>query len=267
MFREADDKMPLKKALLYVLFSVIIIWGTLFLTWLIHRAILVKRSQDPRYNIVALVQTTQGTNTLQNWQIAELLDLSCDNRQNLYMFDPKEASDKLMGHSCIQKANVRRQPPGIILVDYLLREPVAYLAEYSNVAVDKERYPFLHRPYFTPKILPELYIGANDLTFFSPLDSDEALLAFRLLDSAKKILPYRIRRIDTQNAYKKNAGMREVIVIVDEGKKERILRMNPHGFDASLATFMELHSTFEGINPSCESQIIDLRTPSIALVK
>ncbi len=267
MFREADEKIPLKKALSYVALSVIIIWGSLLTAWLIHRAILVKRSSDPRYTIVALVQTSQGQHTLQNWQISELLDLSRDRPQNLYKFDTKEAEARLMNNSCFQRATVRRQPPGIILVDYLLREPVAHLGEYSNVAVDKELFPFALRPFFTPKNLPVLFIGANDLCYFSPLASDEAQLAFKVLDAAQKAIPYPIKSIDTRNAYKRNAGLQEVIVVINEGEKERFLRMKPCAFEKTLKEYALLQPTFASINQASPTQIVDLRTPSIALVK
>ena len=269
MYSEPERKIPLKRAIGYVVLSVCIIWGSLIGTWLVHKTVLQKRQKDPRYAIVGLVQTCPQKECLSNWQLTELLDISRDKPQNLYSFDAVQASTALLQCPVIKKAVCRRQPPGIIHVDYVVREPCALLADYSNVALDRDQFCFPLRPYFTPKRLPELYLGVGELSYNKPLDSKEANLAFKVLDYAKTILPpsCRIVRIDTNKAFAKSAGVQEVVVALEDGGRTRYLRLNPLTYQKSLNRYTSLQDVFDQINSSCPTQIIDLRSPSIALVK
>ena len=268
MYSEPERKIPLKKAIGYVVLSVCVIWGSLILTWLLHKALVQKRQINPRYNIVALVQTCHQREALQNWQLAELLDISRDKPQNIYSFDPIEANRRLLRCPVIKKVNCRRLPPGIIHVDYQVREPKALLADFSNVALDADRYCFLLRPYFTAKKLPEVYLGVNELSYSVPLETREAALAFNVLDYISAELPdYRIVRIDTHNAYINNAGLQELVVVLEKGEKTRYLRASSRDYKKAINTYKKLIGTFDTINPASLIQIIDLRCPSIALVK
>ncbi|MCE5293750.1 MAG: hypothetical protein LLF94_03955 [Chlamydiales bacterium] len=268
MYSEPERKIPLKKAIGYVVLSVCIIWGSLILTWLLHKALVQKRQVNPRYNIVALVQTCPQREALQNWQLAELLDISRDKPQNLYAFDTVKANKTLLQCPVIKKVNCRRLPPGIVHVDYQVREPKALLADFSNVALDADRYCFALKPYFTAKKLPEIYLGLNELSYSVPLETREAALAFNVLDYIHTQLPNcRIIRIDTHNAYINNAGLQELVVVLEEGTKTRYLRATSRDYKKSIDAYKQLISTFDTINPASLIQIIDLRSPSIALVK
>ncbi len=269
MYSGPVQKIPLKRAIGYVLLSVFVIWGSLILTWLLHRSLLEERQQNSSYNIVALVQTCPQKEALQNWQLAELLQLSRDEPQNLFTFDTKVATAALLACPVVKKATCRRQPPGIVHIDYKVREPCALLANTSNVALDSERFCFPLRPYFTPKILPELYVGEVDVSYGASLDSKEATLAFSVLDYVKKGLPVscRIIRIDTHNAYAKSAGIQEVVVVLEQSDKTRYIRFDPRTFKESFDCYKDLSITFDQINSASREQIIDMRSPSIALVK
>lgn len=269
MYNEPERKIPLKRAVGYVVLSVCIIWGSLILTWLVHKAVLQKRQLDARYTIAAIVQTCPQKERLQNWQLAEMLNISRDVPQNLYVFDPALATSTLLACPVIKKASIRRQPPSIVHIDYVCREPYALLADFSNCALDRERVCFPLKPYFTPKRLPELYLGVRELTYNMPLETKEASLAFKVLEYAKSALPgtCRIVRIDTHNAYVKSAGVQEVVVVLEDGGRTRYLRLAPQTFQKSLDTYIAHHSIFNQVNSSLPEQIIDLRSPSIALVK
>lgn len=269
MYNEPEQKIPLKRAIGYVVLSVCIIWGSLIVTWLIHKAVLQKRQLDARYTIAAIVQTCPQKERLQNWQLAEMLKLSRDMPQNLYVFDPAAASATLIACPVIKKASIRRQPPSIVHIDYVCREPCALLADFSNVALDRERVCFPLKPYFTPKRLPELYLGMQELSYNMPLETKEACLAFKVLDYAKNALPAssRIVRIDTHSAFAKSAGVQEIVVVLEEASRKKYLRLAPQTFQKSLDIYAEHQGVFNQVNSTIPEQIIDLRSPSIALVK
>lgn len=266
MYNEPERKIPLTRAIGYVVLSVCTIWGSLILTWLVHKAVLQKRQADPRYTIAAIVQTCPQKERLQNWQLAEMLNLSRDKPLNLYAFDPASASATLLRCPAIKKATCRRQPPSIVHIDYVCREPYALLADFSNVALDRERVSFPLRPYFTPKRLPELYVGVSELSYNTPLETKEASFAFAVLEYAKLVLPAscRIVRIDTHKAF---AKVQEVVVVLEEKQMTRYLRLAPQTYKKSLDTYVAYQSTFDRINSGLPEQIIDFRSPSIALVK
>jgi hypothetical protein len=266
MYNEPERKIPLKLAIGYVLLSVLIIWGSLFLTWIIHKSLVKKRQQNPRYNIVGLVQTSPQKECLTNSQLAELLGLSRDMPQNLYAFDPAAMSQKLLECPSIKKAHIRRQPPSIVHVDYQLRYPEAILADFSNVALDHDRCCFPLRPFFTPKKVPEIYLGMSDVAYGVPLDSKEALLAFKVLDFLN-VRNLMVKRIDTHSAYAKSLGLQEVVVVLQDGPKTRFLRLAPYAYEHALESYLNLKPTLDQINPSSLEQVVDLRSPQIALVK
>lgn len=268
MYSNHEHKIPLRQAIGYVFISVLVIWGSLIATWFLHAWVVQKRQGDSRYTLVALVQTCPQKESLPNWQLLELLELARDKPVNLYTYNSYEAANKLLACPVIKKALCRRLHPGILHVDYHVRTPYALLADFSNTAVDKEKFCFPLRPYFTPKSLPELYLGINELPG-APLDSKEAILAFKILEYLETTHDFltKIVRIDTHKAFIKNAGLQEVVVVLEVGSKTRYLRLNPQDYQHALNNYLVLQSTFDQINPVSPTQIIDLRSPSIALVK
>lgn len=257
MYSESERKIPLKKAVFYVLLSVFVIWGSLIVTWLIHQAVIKSRQNDPRYNIVALAQSCPQALHLETWQLIELLELSRDMPQNLYAFDPAAANSKLMACPVIKKAVCRRQPPCVVHVDYVVREPCALIADFSNVAVDREKFCFPLKPFFTPKRLPKIYLGLTELSYNRALDSKEAELAFKLLDYLEANFSCPITSIDVRNAYAKSAGSQEIVVVLDT----KHLRLSPRDYEAALMRYKALEATIGN------AKIIDLRIPCIALTK
>lgn len=269
MLNDSEKTIPFARAIGYVLLSVLVIWGTLCLTWIVHRAVLKKRQNDDRYKIVALIQSSVQKETLKTAQLVELLGLSRDEPQNLYGFDPRLACEKLLGCPAIKKATCRRLPPGIVLVDYSLREPKAHLADFHNMAIDCEGFTFALMPYVSPKNLPEIYLGISDLVDEQSLDSPEATLAIAILDYCEASLPKttKLIRIDTHSAYAKSAGLREVVIVVEESNRKRFLRLKSRDFEQSLQAYIALKETFDQLAKDNLVQVIDLRCPSIALIR
>ncbi len=269
MYSAPDHKIPLKKAIGYVLLSVFIIWGSLFLTWLVHKSVLDSRKQDPRYTVAALVQSCPQYETLENWQLCELLELSRDKAPNLYDFDPKVAASKLLSYPVISKATVRRLPPSIIHVDYTLKEPYVFLSDFSNIALDKERTAFPLKPFYTPKKLPELYLGVESISYNTTLETPEAHIAFRVLAFLETALPntFRILRIDSSKACAKTFGSQEIVVVLEDSGKTRYFRLSPRLYEVAINDYLAHKATLDQINPASLTQILDLRSPNIALVK
>jgi len=262
------------------------------------------RQNDPAYRITALVQTSSEKEPLKTAYLAELLGLSINNPANLYAFDIRAAEKKLLASPLIQKAKVSRRPPNALYIDYEVRRPVAILADYQNVAIDREGYLFPLAPFFSPKELPEIYLGIP--SFGEPEDSFgrsggrwQTPLKNRYLNLAFEVLQtlqgsswsegIRIKRIDVSNAYAPTLGVREIVLLTEEellftqnGRSVRctfpkILRLASKEYAQQLFNFFayrkqmmedyrkQLTSLPE--NGRFAPRIVDLRIPQLAFVE
>lgn len=266
---EVEERIPLKRALGYVLASVVVLWGLVFLTWLVHQRLLGWRQRDPHYKIVAIAQTTTQRERLASWELAELLDLSRNEPQNLYVFDPKLAEKRLLSYPIFKRATCRRLQPGIVHVDYLLREPIAELSDFDNLAIDAEGYVFPLTPYFTPKRLPELSLGLETTPCWNePLKTKTTALAFEIMNFIQCHFPASIHtlRIDTRSAFQRSAGLCEVVLLLQDGPR-RYLRLIADDYEQTLKHYLVLRDTFNSLQKDGQQvQVIDLRSPNIALV-
>jgi hypothetical protein len=265
---EVEQRIPLKRALFYVLASVVIIWGLIVCAWLLHQKLLRVRQKDAHFKIVAIVQTSPQREKLKCWQLAELLNLSRNEPQNLYSFDPALAEKTLLSYPIFKKASCHRLRPGIVHVDYLLKEPIARLADFDNMSVDREGNLFPLSPYFTPKRLPEICVGLQEFSGWQqPLRCSEATLAFKIMGYIESNYPKNIRivRIDTHAAHHPSAGSREVVLLLQDGIL-RYVRLKADDYEKSLYHYKALRDTFTSLQKEGKQQVIDLRCPSIALV-
>src|SRR5206468_998734 len=79
--------------------------------------------------------------------------------KNLYALDLKEAAKALLSSPLIRNAKVKRLPPNTLYVEYEVRKPVCWLADYKNVAIDQEGYLLPGAPFYPPQQMPEIYLG------------------------------------------------------------------------------------------------------------
>ena len=263
------------------------------------------RLEDTRYRIAAIVQTGPEKEALKTAYLAELLDLSADRPVSLYVFDVKEGKKKLEACPMIASATLRRIDPGTLYIDYTVRRPIARLGDYENVAVDKNGYLFPLTPFFSPKNLPEIYLG---LPLFSgekdeqgreggrwqtPLSNKHLQLAFELLralDGAPWREGMRVKRVDVSNAFASSCGQREIVLITEdevlsEGGKTvclfpKLLRLPAKNYGQQLNNFLSLRRSMledyrlqiakvHFTEPAVEfaPRTVDLRLPKLAFIQ
>lgn len=299
-----QEKWPIRKALFVLAGSVLVNLLLSIGAYWIYKDWKLKKRQDDRYNIVAIVQTGPEKEALKTVYLAELLGLSIDAPKNLYAFQLHEAAKALLSSPLIASAKVKRIAPATIYVDYEVRKPIAWLADYSNTAVDKEGYLFPVLPFFPPQEIPEIYLGLPPFNaaadsfgreggrWRTALHSRYLNLAFDLLQTFEGS-PWkeglRIKRIDVSNAFAPSLGRREIVLFTEEEiciKREekevpffftKILRLAPKDYAQQLQNFFALRRTMledyrkqlakveEGTKFS--PRIIDLRVPQLAFVE
>lgn len=262
--------------------------------WLYYLHIRHKRTTDLSYNIVAIVQTGPVKEGLNFIYLSELLDLSVDRPRNLYQFNTSEARRRLLASPLIKTAEVKKILPGTVYVDYTVRQPVAFLADYQNAAIDEEGYLFPFQPFFTPKKLPEFYLGLSEgeVDWGQRLEGRSLSLAFdvyHLLKDAYHLPISQIKKIDVAKAFVTSLGERQIVVTVEDTQEVekggssflvmqmRLLRLNSHSYQEALKNYAVLRDYLieeerKSLETSTPSQavtqrppmVIDLRIPKLA---
>lgn len=297
-------RIPLPKALFGIFISVLLISGSSFVGLLYFQHIRENRRHDPKYQIVALVQTSSDKEGLKTAFLTELLELSIDKPKNLFQFSAKEAQAKLLRFSVIKEAKVNKIRPGIIWVDYSLRKPVAYLGDFSNTFIDADGVPFPVSPFFTPKMLPEVYLGltedvGNDdegairnFQWGTPLQNRKTALAFTVIDTANKYCCGDftfLARVDVSKAFAQSYGQRQIVIVLEDRlEKEvegqpilsinpKILRLSTENYEYQLKNYVVLQSylreqeskSFDDHSTHLQqgkSTVVDLRLTDLAFI-
>lgn len=289
-------KLTLSQSLLWIFFSAVAInaiaytgiKGVLF--WKKMRGI------DHRVPIKAIVQTGPQKEALKTGYLAELLDLSIDKPTLSSDFDVKEADKKLVESPVIKEAKVKIKEPGILYIDYTTRQPIALLLDYENVALDQEGCPFPVAPFFTPKKLPEIYLGMEEeLEWNRPITGEKIELAFALLEMINGPIVgdlFNVKRIDVSSACEMSYGRREIVLFAQDeiyipfqGKEvrfviPRILRLPTKKYAQELGNYLkfreqrlekekaELKLPKEGQTiVQCPTVTIDLRISQLAFIE
>jgi len=250
--------------------------------------------------VEAIVQTGPQKEALKTAYLAELLGLSADRPCPMERFDVEKARARLLRSPLISRAEVKRIPPNTVYVDYTVRQPIAWVANYRNAALDKEGVVFPFAPFFAPKNLPGLYLGAlaHPVRWGCTLRGKELDLALDVLRAVTDLSvcdQLHVVRIDVSQAFAKSYGRRELVLTIEdrmtlrrEGKDvpcviPRLLRLSPKHYAQGLGNYLKLREQlFEEENKQLlsgalaqsetdvlhiKAQVLDFRLSQLAFVK
>lgn len=302
-----QEKFSLTKSFLWIFLSTLVVSGSVYTTYFCYQKFNHSRETDPHYQIVSILQSTKKGEPLKCEYLAELMGLSVDKPENIYSFDLDQAEKDLLQSPLIESVSVKKIYPGTIFVDYAVREPVAFLGDYENIAMDANKYLFPVSPFFSPKKLPEVYLGLppfgakDDGTgreggaFNSPLANkyiDLALSVFRVLERPEFRSCFWVKRIDVSKAFAESYGRREIVVTIEHDTTfdyhhrkiscifPRILRLHAKEYLQQLYNYLSLSEqmmkdyerqiTLSANAPDTlqfESRTVDLRIEKLAFVQ
>lgn len=250
-----------------------------------------ERLRSEKYRIAAIIQTGPEKEALKTVYLAELLGLSADQPTQLYALDLKKATQKLLSSPLIAHAKIKRMPPSTLYIDYEVRKPIAWLADFKNMAIDKEGFLFPVVPFFSPKNLPEIYLGLPS-AFSAQVKGPSFQLALQILhflETAPWKEGLHIKRVDVSNAFAPSLGQREVVLFTEEELSFRgeahevlcifpkILRLAPKDYTQQLSNFFSLRRTMMEdyrrqladikTGGKFAPRIVDLRIPQLAFVE
>lgn len=285
-----NKQLSVKSAVLWIFLSTILVSGSALgiISYINYKN--KQRSQEAQYNIIAIVQTTPDQERLKSFYLAELLQLSIDNPTNLFAFNIQEAKKKLLLTAVIKEVYLKRQPPGTLYLDYVLRKPIAYLSDYTNTLIDDEGVIFPFRPFFTPKKLPEIYLGLDQksIVLGKPVNHQKVKLALYLLQFINNHFccnsNLQLTRIDVSNAFADSKGQRQTVVLMEERMEFKrddkihtmtipyILRISLPNYRQEFANYAVLRTKLlekikNGDKVGQASIVIDLRIPELALYR
>jgi len=291
------DKIPISQAIVWIVLSTVLISGSVGMSLFYYLHLRDQRTRDPQYEISAILQAGGPKETLKAVFLAELLDLSVDQPTNLYRFNTQEAQQNLLKCPLIAKAELKKIKPSTILVNYTLRQPIAFLGDFTNTAIDEKGFLFPFKPFFTPKKLPEIYLGylkeqQQDI-WGSYLSGEASELAFTLFQLTSKHCCSEstyIRKIDVSKAFAQSYGQRQIILIIEELIERQvegrvllctfpqIVRLSTEHFRQGIANYLVLRPFLkkqalnlpltEDVNlVKGQEVIIDLRIPHLAYIQ
>lgn len=301
-----SKNVPLIHALSWIVLSLFVITGTSYklLTYYLDEG---RQKKDPRLFIISsLIQTGPQKEALRSEYLAELMGLSVDHPVHYKQFSSKMAEKKLLSSPLIQEAHVKQLKPTTIYVDYTVRQPVGWLYDYENVALDKDGYLIPVHPFFPPKNLPEIYIGMQPFgqlpqgdylpvgRWKQPLKGQAVELAFDLLSRLQPLARdlFILKRVDVSHAFEGSYGKKEIVVVIENqiswkvGAKGGIvlfthyLRLSTKNYAQELGNYVELRKKIldedfkkvqlaEGsptLVNGCD-KVIDLRLAQLAFIE
>ncbi len=241
------NKISLRLAFTYIGLSILIFCGIPFLYVRAGEKRQQMSHNSAAYEIQYLAQTGPVKEALKTAHLEELLQLSSDNPHNLFAYSLTDGENLLMQSVLFEKVKLIREPENTLLVDYVARDPVAYLSDYLNLVIDNNGVVFPLLPYYTPKVLPKVYLGIQ----IEPFESGQ--LEDSKWDVAKEILRFfqsiknkdlKLEKIDTSLIRAQSLGKREIIVVVHEtfGEKQyqHFLRLNSDDYIQGIEHYLTL---------------------------
>lgn len=248
------------KAVSWIVGSIYLIVGGSFKTVQLYREYQELRASSAYY-LCRIMQTGPQKEALKTTYLAELMRISANHPVPYDEFDTDLAHKQLMASPLIREASVKLLGHDTIFVDYTIRQPIGWLYDYENTAFDEEGVPFPISPFFSPKKLPEIYLGIASIQFGKPLADRKIQLALTLLKLLEQ-LPLQTKRIDVSKAFVESLGQREIVMVLDEQGFTKYLRLTPKNFSQELGNFLELRKS---LTPT--QQVIDLRIPQLAYIE
>lgn len=225
------------KTLVTTLLATLFATGSIFLGILYTQHVQELKKRDPHYTITHIIHSGE-------LDTAHLIDcLGIGIGENLYLFDVKQAEERLKKLSYLEKIHVEKSSPDALKVVYSLRIPVAISGLFSNTGIDAGGHTFPLRPFYSEQTLPTLYYENHPREALALLAHQEILF----------------RSIDILDIHAPSLGQRQIVAVTEEG----------HTLRLPVSNYLEALSRYRRLLPHIEQdpQVIDLRLSRLAFLE
>src|ERR1700733_15168732 len=218
-------QLPLPRALFWIVVSMLTTCAAFPLLLKSYQSKQIA-SEEKDTRVRSIVQTGPQKEALKTEYLAQVLGICADRPPEASTLDVKKLRAQLLASPLISCATVSILKPNLLYIDYTVRQPIAYLADSENVAIDRDGIPFPFALFFSPKNLPAIYLGLSPFGK-KPAESDKPLftwghslrgkhldLAFDILASLNEDL--HVTWIDTSQAFSDNFGKKEIVLGIED---------------------------------------------------
>lgn len=223
----------------------------LFYTMLSH----FDRQKAPTSPIRYLAQTGPVKEGLKTDYLAQLLQLSKDCPQFL---DAEEAQNILKKSPLMKEVAVTLLSPETLYIDYTLRQPHFILSDARNVAIDETGHYIPLTPFYTPKKLPEVFLGLKKMPdWHETVPKEKVQLVLELKAQCAQIAMIDLSHMDAETL-----GKREMILALDYEKGiKHYLRLTLKGYKQELSRYFLIRDQLLS-----QSLTVDLRVQGLAFL-
>lgn len=249
-------RLSLEKSFLLILLITIGFSGTATAIFVVFHLLEKSHAKSKHYTLNAALQTHAEGEILPTLFFAERLGLSVDHPINIYDFDIEEGVQRLEETHLFQKVKLQKRKPSTLLIDYHLRQIIAYVGGVSNMAFDEEGMLLPRSPFYRPKNLPEVYFNQREMMKWGErIEAGKLEVVLELLSLFK---PEEVESIDLSWIEAPTIGKREVVLHLREGS---YLRLTPKNYVKEIKQYRILKSQCK------EAHIVDLRIPQMAFIR
>ncbi|NGX60569.1 MAG: hypothetical protein K940chlam9_00030 [Chlamydiae bacterium] len=216
--------------------------------------------QSESHPIRGIVQAATDSPSIPTEFFAEVLDLSVDEPTYLNRFSIKEGIEKILGTHLIRQAILQKIPPDLLYLEYEMREPVAYLGDYSHTAIDEQGLLFPTIPLNSTKKLPRVFLGkhVSEEPWGTAMRGEEVKILRDLRASCKE---EELASIDLSKLEAQTFGKREILLVFTRGNT---LRLTPKNYLKEIDCYGKLKALLQEKEGSW---IVDLRIPHMAFLQ
>lgn len=272
---------PVRKALIWIFLFTLLISGLPTLFYLYLQRIDWFQSSKREYEMRWVQQTPREGAGLSSAYLAEILGLSTDVPLYYADFSVEKAQDLLEKHPVILWAHVEKRSPGILLISYEMRKPVAVVDNYTNTAVDASGVLIPIAPFYEHFPERHVRVGAEGLGediaeiqshIWGKTISPKYWEKVKFLQEAfeKRNPSLRLVRIDLSRLEERSEGKREIILhiefIENAQPYQHILRLAVDGEERGLDSYEALLVSIKEKNNKKDCTVVDLRLPQLAFL-
>jgi len=217
--------------------------------------------------LTTLVQKTPTRTYLSPRFFSDYLSLSPKGQKiTLSLLDVKKIEKKLAAFPLFAHIEAKISNSGELILSYELREPRFFLGDYSGLGLDKEGRIIPLQPFFSPKILPRVWLGLDKIDWNKAygIEKAEAIALFF------EMAPYRdfqLQSIDLSQLLHPIVAHHEIIVKVGHFGSLHYLRIHPQRIEQALKRYVKIFEEESLNNYSGSSFIFDARVKKFATLK
>jgi hypothetical protein len=209
---------------------------------------------DPKYTLRFVDQVSSTPASLSHRELLEAVGLPEGHTVNLYAVDVEEWEERLLTHPALRTAQVQKQLPDTLRINYSLRSPLLRIADRKDIVMDQEGRLFTDCAFGDAHRLPDVYTGlsAEELQPGQFLDVERLGLILRIFAAAQHLA---LKQVDLSRAFEENVAQRELVLM----SGDCLLRLHPEHLEESLRQISHLEIE--------EYEIVDLRIPEQILLR